>query len=110
MRTSEVYVSMGMEYAGELFSRVLGNQASDGAFFTRQSAARLLAELALDATGETAWAERRDVAAAQDGRLGLRERHAVECVPGGGQGSDPEDRAVTNGAQPSSTSTLLSDS
>ena len=56
---AEVYVSMGMEYAGELFSRVLGNQASDGAFFTRQPAARLLAELALDATGETAWAERR---------------------------------------------------
>jgi len=54
---AEIYVSMGMEYAGELFSRVLGNQASDGAFFTRQSAARLLAELALDATGETAWAE-----------------------------------------------------
>ena len=56
---AEVYVSMGMEYAGELFSRVLGNQASDGAFFTRQSAARLLAELALDATGETAWTDRR---------------------------------------------------
>lgn len=56
---AETYVSMGMEYAGELFSRVLGNQASDGAFFTRQPAARLLAELALDATGETAWAERR---------------------------------------------------
>ena len=55
---AEIYVSMGMEYAGELFSRVLGNQASDGAFFTRQPAARLLAELALDATGETAWAER----------------------------------------------------
>jgi hypothetical protein len=55
---AEVYVSMGMEYAGELFSRVLGNQASDGAFFTRQSAARLLAELALDATGEAAWTER----------------------------------------------------
>ena len=54
-----IYVSMGMEYAGELFSRVLGNQASDGAFFTRQPAARLLAELALDATGETAWGERR---------------------------------------------------
>ena len=56
---AEVYVSMGMEYAGELFSRVLGNQASDGAYFTRQSAARLLAELALDASGETAWADRR---------------------------------------------------
>ena len=27
---AETYVSMGMEYAGELFSRVLGNQASDG--------------------------------------------------------------------------------
>ena len=56
---AEIYVSMGMEYAGELFSRVLGNQASDGAFFTRQPAARLLAELALDATGQTGWAERR---------------------------------------------------
>lgn len=55
---AEIYVSMGMEYAGELFSRVLGNQASDGAFFTRQPAARLLAELALDATGETEWGER----------------------------------------------------
>ena len=54
---AETYASMGMEYAGELFSRVLGNQASDGAFFTRQPAARLLAELALDATGETAWAK-----------------------------------------------------
>ena len=56
---AEIYVSMGMEYAGELFSRVLGNQASDGAFFTRQPAARLLAELALDATEETEWTERR---------------------------------------------------
>ena len=56
---AEIYVSMGMEYAGELFSRVLGNQASDGAFFTRQPAARLLAELALDATGETEWVDRR---------------------------------------------------
>ena len=56
---AETYVSMGMEYAGELFSRVLGNQASDGAYFTRQPAARLLAELALDATGETAWTDRK---------------------------------------------------
>ncbi len=56
---AEIYVSMGMEYAGELFSRVLGNQASDGAFFTRQPAARLLAELALDGTGESEWTERR---------------------------------------------------
>ncbi len=55
---AETYVSMGMEYAGELFSRVLGHQASDGAFFTRQPAARLLAELALDATGESDWAAR----------------------------------------------------
>ena len=56
---AEIYVSMGMEYAGELFSRVLGNQASDGAFFTRQPAARLLAELTLDATEEILWAERK---------------------------------------------------
>ena len=42
------YASMGMEYAGELFSRVMGHQAADGAFFTRPEAARLLAELTLD--------------------------------------------------------------
>ena len=42
------YASMGMEYAGELFSRVMGHQAADGAFFTRPEAARLLAELALE--------------------------------------------------------------
>lgn len=58
-QNAENYASMGMEYAGELFSRVMGGQASDGAFFTRQMAARLLAELALDATGLDNWTDRR---------------------------------------------------
>ena len=35
--------------AGELFNKVMGNQASDGAYFTRPVAASLLARLALDA-------------------------------------------------------------
>ena len=45
---ADYYQQMGMEYAGQLFSRVMGHQAADGAYFTRPEAARLLAELALD--------------------------------------------------------------
>ena len=52
---AEHYATMGMEYAGELFSRVMGHQAADGAYFTRPEAARLLAELALDQMEITNW-------------------------------------------------------
>lgn len=58
-QNAENYASMGMEYAGELFSRVMGGQSSDGAFFTRQMAARLIAELALDALRLDRWTDRR---------------------------------------------------
>ena len=54
-RNAEHYATMGMEYAGELFSRVMGHQAADGAYFTRPEAARLLAELALDQMAVTNW-------------------------------------------------------
>ncbi len=52
---AEHYATMGMEYAGQLFSRVMGHQAADGAYFTRPEAARLLAELALDQLEITNW-------------------------------------------------------
>ena len=52
---AEHYATMGMKYAGELFSRVMGHQAADGAYFTRPEAARLLAELALDQMEVTSW-------------------------------------------------------
>ena len=52
---AEHYATMGMEYAGQLFSRVMGHQAADGAYFTRPEAARLLAELALDQMEVTNW-------------------------------------------------------
>ncbi len=48
-RVAHVYAEMGADYAGELFNRVMGNQASDGAYFTRPEAASLLSMLALDA-------------------------------------------------------------
>ena len=51
------YASLGMDHAGELFNKVMGNQRSDGAFFTRPVAASLLVELCLHATGETEWTE-----------------------------------------------------
>ena len=59
LQNAETYALMGMEYAGELFSRVMGGQSSDGAFFTRQMSARLIAELALDAMGLDRWTDRR---------------------------------------------------
>ena len=58
-RLAKSYADLGADYAGELFNRVMGNQASDGAFFTRPEAASLLARLALDAAAPDAdWTDR----------------------------------------------------
>ena len=53
-RLAEDYSDLGADYAGELFNKVMGNQASDGAYFTRPVAASLLARLALDAAAPDA--------------------------------------------------------
>ena len=53
-RLAEDYANLGADYAGELFNKVMGNQASDGAYFTRPVAASLLARLALDAAAPAA--------------------------------------------------------
>ena len=47
-RIAETYADMGADHAGPLFNRVMGNQASDGAFFTRPVAASIAARLTLD--------------------------------------------------------------
>ena len=57
---TDYYQRMGMEYAGQLFSRVMGHQAADGAYFTRPEAARLLAELALDQTSVDRFSDPRE--------------------------------------------------
>ncbi len=46
---AEVYADMGADHAGALFNQVMGDQSSDGAYFTRPVAASLLARLTLDA-------------------------------------------------------------
>ena len=56
-RIAETYADMGADHAGPLFNRVMGNQASDGAFFTRPPAAALAARLALDACGDADWSD-----------------------------------------------------
>ena len=56
-RIAETYADMGADHAGPLFNRVMGNQASDGAFFTRPPAASLAARLALDACGDADWSD-----------------------------------------------------
>ena len=62
-RLAETYADLGADHAGPLFNRVMGNQASDGAYFTRPAAATLTAKLALDACGgdsdEPDWAAER---------------------------------------------------
>ena len=54
-RIAETYADMGADHAGPLFNRVMGNQASDGAFFTKPVAASIAARLTLDALGATDW-------------------------------------------------------
>ena len=54
-RIAETYADMGADHAGPLFNRVMGNQASDGAYFTRPVAASIAARLTLDACGNVDW-------------------------------------------------------
>ena len=54
-RIAEAYADMGADHAGPLFNRVMGNQASDGAFFTRPVAASIAARLTIDACGDQNW-------------------------------------------------------
>ena len=56
-RIAETYADMGADHAGPLFNRVMGNQASDGAFFTRPVAASIAARLTLDACGNLNWSD-----------------------------------------------------
>ena len=56
-RFAVTYADMGADHAGPLFNRVMGNQASDGAFFTRPPAASLAARLTLDVCGDLDWAD-----------------------------------------------------
>ena len=53
-RLAEDYAEMGADYAGELFNKIMGNQTSDGAFFTRPESASLLARLTLDVVASKA--------------------------------------------------------
>ncbi|MDE2645776.1 MAG: DEAD/DEAH box helicase family protein [Bacteroidota bacterium] len=45
---AESYADLGADHAGPLFNKVMGNQASDGAYFSRPPVASLLAKLVLD--------------------------------------------------------------
>ena len=56
-RIAETYADMGADHAGPLFNRVIGNQASDGAYFTRPTAASLAVRLTLDACGDQDWTD-----------------------------------------------------
>ena len=56
-RIADTYADMGADHAGPLFNRVMGNQASDGAYFTRPTAASIAARLTLDVCGDADWSE-----------------------------------------------------
>ena len=56
---AENYAQMGMDHAGELFNKVMGNQRSDGAFFTRPISATMLAELVLHTLGPIDWRDQK---------------------------------------------------
>ena len=58
-RIADTYADMGADHAGPLFNRVMGNQASDGAYFTRPTAASIAARLTLDACGDVDWSDNR---------------------------------------------------
>ena len=51
------YADMGSDHAGPIFNEFMGNQASDGAYFTRPVAASIAARLTLDACGDVDWSD-----------------------------------------------------
>ncbi len=92
-RIAETYADMGADHAGPLFNRVMGNQASDGAFFTRPVAASLAARLTLDVCGDLNWSDPRV----------WREHKTVDLACGSGtllaaMLSDMKRRAAESGA------------
>ena len=76
-RIAEAYADMGADHAGPLFNRVIGNQASDGAYFTRPVAASIAARLTLDALGEAELDRPRCMATAQNCGPRLRQRNSA---------------------------------
>ena len=55
LEIGETYAHMEMDHAGQLFNEVMGDQAADGAYFTRPHAAVMLGGLALEALDEDDW-------------------------------------------------------
>ena len=74
-RIAETYADMGADHAGPLFNRVMGNQASDGAYFTRPVAASIAARLTLDACGNVDWTDPAVWREHKTVDLGLRQRN-----------------------------------
>lgn len=56
-RIAGTYADMGADHAGPLFNKVMGNQASDGAFFTRPVAASVAARVTMDALSDVDWTD-----------------------------------------------------
>ena len=54
-RISATYSTMGTDHVGPLFNKIMGNQDSDGAFFTRPISASMAARLTLDVCGDQDW-------------------------------------------------------
>ena len=51
------YADMGTDHAGPIFNEFMGNQASDGAYFTKPVAASIAARLTLDVCGDVNWSD-----------------------------------------------------
>ena len=58
LEIGETYAQMEMDHAGALFNEVMGDQAADGAYFTRPHAAVMLGGLAVEALDEEDWSRK----------------------------------------------------
>jgi len=65
LEIGETYARMEMDHAGQLFNEVMGDQAADGAYFTRPHAAVMLSGLALEALNEEDWSAKETWSRAQ---------------------------------------------
>ncbi len=101
---AHAYADAGIDYAGALFNEVMGDQSSDGAFFTRPLAAEIAARLTLDVldpNNEIVWCDPRV----------LKEHKTLDLACGSGTllaavGTEIKRRAVSQGATKEQLNTI----
>ena len=95
LEIGETYAHMEMDHAGQLFNEVMGDQAADGAYFTRPHAAVMLGGLAVEALRRGRLEHKGDVGPGAGVRPDMRERNIAHSLSHGRESEGAKTRSGT---------------